>query len=409
MNKLISIIKHEFRQIARGKIFLIMTLLGPVLFGAMIFLPAYFAVQASEVQENTAISVYSENPEFIEILKERIQDSGLILHKAATEEEGKEMVISGKSAGFLSLPSDLTQTESVMYYSSTGTDYQNANELEDGIRGYVDELKGNQLGLSAEEQLWLLNKVHVETLQLADDGTTSSSGFESAYFIITALAVLIMMTVLIYGMTSARSVIAEKSSKTIELLLSSVPPQTIMLGKALGAGLAGLLQFSVWMLMGWLAAAYASDAMPISPGLLTPANLLILFVLFSLGFFFYILMYTAVGANTENEQNLGQAGMPLQICMMVPLITLSGIIANPDGTFATVLSYIPFTAPTAMGCRLLINSPGPGAIALSMGILALSLVVVLKVSSDVFKLGILHKGKSIPLPQLLKSLMKKDS
>ncbi len=125
-------------------------------------------------------------------------------------------------------------------------------------------------------------------------------------------------------------------------------------------------------------------------------------------YIFYLFIYGALGANVENEQNLGQVQMPIQLFLMIPMIISSTIIANPNGMFTKVLSYIPFTSPTVMTARLLIDPPGTLSIVISLLILVSSLVLVLLGSAKLFKIGILTAGKKTNIIQVIGYLFRKD-
>ncbi len=409
MNKLFIIFKHEFKQITKGKVFIIMTLLGPILFGAITIIPSYFAIKSSEPEENAVIAVYGEEVQVLNRLEELLLKKDLILQRVYSIDEGKQLVIDEKCKGFAIIPNNIIMVESLDYYSSTGTDFQYSEEVEKGLRAYVYSLKKTELGLSIKDSEWLSKRININSKKLSDDGEVDDSSFESVLIVSMVISILIMMTVLIYGLSAARSVLAEKTTKTIEILLSSVKPFKILLGKVLGAGIAGLLQFSVWIIMALIVVKFALPYidLDIPMDLFSTQNIISIFIFFLLGFFFYIFIYAAIGANVENEQNLGQVQIPLQLVLMMPMMISTAIISNPNGALAKFLSYLPFTSPSVMSIRMMIDSPGTLMVSISMGILLLSLILVLFGSAKLFKIGILTKGKKINFLQFVKRLIQK--
>lgn len=409
MNKLFIIFKHEFKQITKGKVFIIMTLLGPLLFGALTIIPSYFAIKSSEPEEDAIIAVYGREDEVVKRLEELLIKEKLKVIRVYSEEEGKQLVIDETSKGFTIIPSNIVSAEFLDYYSSTGTDFQYSNIVQKALREYIYSLKKNELGLSTKESKWLSDKIILNSKKLSDNGDVDDSSYESVLIIGMVFSILIMMTVLIYGMSAAKSVLAEKTTKTIEILLSTVKPFKILLGKVLGAGLAGLLQFSVWMIMALIIAKFVIPYMNISipQDIFSTQNIFSISIFFLLGFFFYIFIYAAVGANVENEQNLGQVQIPLQLFLMMPMMISTAIISNPNGALAKFLSYFPFTSSSVMSIRVLIDSPGTPMVLVSMGILLLSLGLVLFGSAKLFKIGLLTKGKKINFIQLVKRLFQK--
>lgn len=409
MNKILIIFKHEFKQITKGKVFLLMTLLGPILFGALMIVPSYFAIKSSEPEENAIIAVYCKDSDVLESLQTILVRENLKVKNVLSIPEGKELVITEKCKGFAIIPGNIISANSLDYYSSTGTDFQYSEVVEKALQEYVYNLKKTELGLSLKDSKWLTEKIILNSKKLSDNGDIDDSSFESVLIVSMVISVLIMMTVLIYGLSAARSVLAEKTTKTVEILLSSVKPFKILLGKVLGAGAAGLLQFSVWIIMALIVLKVAIPYMDIDIplDLFSLKNIIFIFIFFLLGFFFYIFIYAAIGANVENEQNLGQMQIPLQLILMMPMMISTAIISNPNGTLAKVLSYIPFSSPSVMSIRMMIDSPGNLNIIISMVILLVSLILVLLGSAKLFKIGLLTKGKKINLIQLIKRLFMK--
>ncbi|MGL1890785.1 MAG: ABC transporter permease [Spirochaetaceae bacterium] len=409
MNKLLIIFKHEFRQITKGKLFILMTLLAPLFFIGLIVIIGFVSNSSQKTEENASIAIYCQNEEIISSLKSTLIEEGLNIIVVENEKKGKELVIQEECKGFTYIPDDIMSISSIKYYSSTGTDFQYSKIVLNAVRDFVFNQKKLQLGLSLKESNWLSEKIDMKSLKLSDDGSTDDSNFQGILIVVMAISFLIMITVVVYGISAARSVLTDKASKTIEMLLSSVDPYKILLGKVLGSGLAGLLQFSIWMTMAALAIKLILPLikLEIPLGFLTTGNIISIFILFILGFFFYLFIYGAMGANVENEQNLGQLQIPLQMVLMIPWMLNTSIISNPNSTMAKVLSYIPFTSPTVMTTRVLIDSPGIPMVILSMSILLGSLILVLFASAKLFKIGLLTKGKKINFIQFIGYLFKK--
>ncbi|QEN05132.1 ABC transporter permease [Thiospirochaeta perfilievii] len=408
MKKLYIIFKHEFREITKGKMFIIMTFLGPILFGAITVIPSYIAIKSSEPESNAVIAIQSmEDETILNRIESDLLDKDLKVIRVSSEREGMNLVINEVVKGFVILPKNLITTKSLTYYSSTGTDFQYSNEIKDVINDYLYKLKLEKLDISEKDSKWLLDEIRILSKKVSDNGDVDDSSYESVLIVGMVISILIMMTSLIYGLSVARSILGERTNKTIEILLSSVKPFIILLGKVLGAGLAGLLQFFVWMLMATMVGKFVIPMMDlgINITIFTPINLFFIFLYFILGFFFYLFIYAAIGANVENEQNLGQVQIPLQLVLMTPMIISGGIISNPNGLLARVLSYIPFTSSSVMSVRLLIDSPGNMNIVISIAILLTSLILVLLGSAKLFKIGILTRGVKSNFIQILKRLI----
>lgn len=409
MNKVLIIFKHEFKQITKGKVFLIMTLLGPLLFAAFSIIPSYFAMKSSETQKDAKIAIYAQDEILVKYIEENLLKQNLQILVAKDLEDGKSLVLQEKSKGFAVIPKDIINADVIDYYSTTGTDFQYSNEVEKVIQNYVNRAKKQELGLSIKESDWLAARIGVNNYKISDNGDVDDSNFESILIISIIISALIMMTVLIYGLSAARAVLSEKTSKTVELLLSSVRPIQILIGKVLGAGSAGLLQFSAWILMAILAVKFLTPYIDVKipTNIFTLQILTSIFIYFIFGVLFYMFIYAAIGANVENEQNFTQAQIPLQLILMLPFMLSSSIISNPNSSLAVFLSYLPFTSPTIMPIRILVDNPGPLKVIISMVILLLSLCVVLYGSAKLFKIGLLIKGKKTNFIQIILRLFQK--
>jgi ABC-2 type transport system permease protein len=214
---------------------------------------------------------------------------------------------------------------------------------------------------------------------------------------------LLYMTVMLYGQIIGRSVVTEKTSKTVEIMLSSVTPQDLLFGKILGLGLAGLLQYSVWVGMALVLTRLVGPVFGLAlPPAITAGNLVWLVVFFVLAFFLYSAAFAALGAASEDEQHLGQMAWPLLAFLIVPFVMVSSFISNPDSAVALVLSLFPMTSPIVMFVRVLVSSPPVWELALCLGVLVASVFGMALLAARVFRVGILLTGKRAKLGEILR-------
>jgi ABC-2 type transport system permease protein len=212
---------------------------------------------------------------------------------------------------------------------------------------------------------------------------------------------LMYMVVLLYGMNVARSIIEEKTSRVFEVLLATITPDELLAGKILGVGAVGLTQVGIWMIAAGLLAARAGAMSGIS---LSVAQVVFFIVYFALGYALYSSVAAALGAMTNSEQELQQLNMfmmmPLFLCMgmLVPIVT------NPNSMLSRIVSEIPFCAPLLMELRISISMPQPWEIALSIGLILVTIYAVLWISSRIYRVGILMYGKKPNLPEILRWL-----
>src|SRR6185369_13272795 len=213
----------------------------------------------------------------------------------------------------------------------------------------------------------------------------------------------IYMTVLLYGISVMRGVIEEKQSRIVEVLVSSVKPNQMMLGKVIGIGLVGLTQISVWALSALLlttvgVSTFAARGLTM-PNI--PVSLLIYFVVyFVLGYFLFATLYALVGSTVSSEEEAQQAQIPVTMLLVVPMMIFNMIIANPTSTASIGLSMVPFFAPTLMMMRIAVVNPPLWQILLSMLIMLATILGCVWVAARIYRVGILMYGKRPSIAEL---------
>jgi ABC-2 type transport system permease protein len=216
---------------------------------------------------------------------------------------------------------------------------------------------------------------------------------------------LLYMAVLLYGISVMRSVLEEKNSRILEVLLSSATSTELMAGKLLGVGAVGLTQILVWVV---IAVVFAFPGMAMQPSLsefqIPPGVLVAFAVFFLLGYLLYSTMYATIGAITTTEQE----GQQLQFFIIIPLVLsvfmLAPVVRNPDAPVMVWMSMIPFFAPVVMYARIVVQTPPLWQIALSVFLLIVTVAGLLVLCARIYRIGILIYGKRPNLPEILKWL-----
>jgi ABC-2 type transport system permease protein len=213
----------------------------------------------------------------------------------------------------------------------------------------------------------------------------------------------IYISVLMYGLFVMRGVIEEKQSRIVEVLVSSVKPTQMMLGKVIGIGAVGLTQFGVWTLSVLLLTTFGVSAFS-SRGVTMPnipISLLVYFVVyFLLGYFLYATLYAMVGSTVSSEEDAQQAQIPVTMLLVVPMLIFNMIIANPTSGASIGLSMVPFFAPTLMMMRIAVVNPPLWQILLSMGIMVATILGCVWISARIYRVGILMYGKRPSIAEL---------
>ena len=223
---------------------------------------------------------------------------------------------------------------------------------------------------------------------------------------ITLGQTMLFTTVLVYGISVMRSVLEEKNSRVMEVLLSALTPKELMAGKIIGVAAVGLTQIAIWAALGAvLGGPYALAARGALQGVsIPPATLIFFAVFFLLGYLLYSSMYAALGALVSTDQE----GQQLQIVVMGPLLfaylMMFGVLRQPNATFSLVLSLVPFFAPLLMYMRIMVQPPPAWQVALSIALMVATIYGMVSLCARIYRIGILMYGKRPTLPEIWKWL-----
>lgn len=407
-NKMLVVLKYEFRKMAFNKAFVIITILGPFLLAAITILPSVIAMKSMDRSgETLGVGIYSPSAEALAFAEKTISpafsQNGWFPSLSGDEESFRARVLDGKLEGYLSVPSAFPKESpdgGFVWYSKSTTDISTFGRVEAIVSSVVVSLRLASSSLDEAKIRALMAPVKVPVFKVSaaagDDGKeTNEADFLATFMTALTFCMLIYMTVLLYGQQIGRSVVAEKSSKIVDILLSSVRSEDLLYGKLLGIGIAGLLQYAVWIGFSVLFLTVIGPAVhfeiPVHIGM-DKFGYLVLF--FTGGYLLFSSLYAACGAASEDDQHMAQLAMPIIILLMLPMFMLQMIIQQPDSTLAVVLSYIPFTSPMVMLIRTLTGNVALWQIALSLLLLALAVFAMIKLAAKIFRVGILMTGKN---------------
>jgi ABC-2 type transport system permease protein len=215
---------------------------------------------------------------------------------------------------------------------------------------------------------------------------------------------ILYVSILMWGQAVMTSVIEEKSSRVVEVMGAGVSSTTLLAGKLLGVGGAGLTQFLVWSVslfgLSLAMAGPLSGSVPMPE--ITPLMLVSFVLFFLLGFFFYAALYASIGAAVNTVQEAQSLAFPVMLPIIVGMVSFPAALEAPDGTLAVALSMIPGISPLIMFLRIVVLQPPLWQIALSVALMVLGILAVLWLSARVYRVGILMYGKKPTFPELLK-------
>ncbi len=258
-------------------------------------------------------------------------------------------------------------------------------------------------GIAPAETEGIARRVSLKTYKITKEGA-KEGGLETEFIGGFVFAMILYMTILLYGVSVQRSVQEDKSSRIVEIILSSTRSLPLMLGKILGVGSVGLTQYAIWSLLGFAGTSYLRATNPALAGLTAlPASTLGFVVLyFVLGYFLYAAIYAGVGAMVTSEQEAQQLQWPVTSLLIIPIVFMSSVMRDPDGLLSVILSLVPFFSPILMLMRINMHTPPAWQIGLSIGLLLLAIYAAAVLAARVFRVGILMYGKRPTLPELVR-------
>jgi len=434
MNHLPLIIKREYLNKVRNKSFIIMTFLTPLIFVGIFTLVAYLSSLNND--DVRTISVLDESGLFEGLFEDSDNlvynfVSGESLEKAKITSEEKEHY------GLLFIPKTQQIEEladRITFYSEDSPSLPVMNDIENTIEQKVNTIKLKEAGIDAEtiKELRIKIDANLETYK-GKETSKLGSGLKLAFGGLAGY--LLFMFIIIYGNMIMRSVIEEKTSRIIEVIISSVQPIKLLLGKIFGTTLAGITQFLMWIILMGVLFAVVPLILGIDPssvqtpqqemleqanggemqnmvqdvwmeiGNLPIANLIIMFVLFFIGgYLLYASLYAAIGAAVDSETDTQQFMMPILMPLILAVyVGFFTVIENPHGTVSQVFSYIPFTSPVVMLMRIPFGVPIWQQI-LSVVILFATFIGTVWFAAKIYRVGILMYGKKPSYKELIKWL-----
>ncbi len=414
---------REFRDQVKKKSFIIGTILTPVIMVALAFLPSILATtQKDEGATFAFVDVGAGVADrFLATMTDTLS-SGEPVYNAifyeTTESELPELrrtldeLTESDSLDFyLIVDSKMFDDEQAEYHAKSFGSVQRAGRIERRLSRLVIERRLESRGLSEEDADDLMANVDLNYSKIGEpeESQSAKDAFLNEY-LGTLLFILIMFgTVFGYGQQLMRVVLEEKSSKVIEILVSSVTPFQLMTGKILGLGAVTILQVSLWILMGvGVFVAFGDVAIVSQSAASISLYFLVMFVVYLiLGYFFFSAVFAILGAIVSSEKDAQQFMFPIIMIFMIPIMIQIMIMNNPNALIVKLLSIIPPFSLSIMIARLRVVPPATWEVALSVALLILATLGVAWLAARIFRVGILMYGKRATLPEVMKWIRQK--
>ena len=411
MRNIWLIIKREYVERVRTRSFIISTILFPTMMVGFTYLPAKMASMKSSGTRH--IAVVSDNADFAGAIKKQLEGGdkkGKFVVDVNTEPTEatrarlKNDVANSKLDGYVWLTNEAVEARKVNYYARETGDFIEMGTLQTALRSSLLRRALLSHGVTPVEIDKLTNQLDLEAVTLKGGEEKKAEGGAQIFSVI-GLVLMLYMTLLIYGMSVMRSVLEEKTSRVMEVVLSSAKASELMAGKILGVGSVGLTQIAIWLTVAGIASNAAVLALGGIKNSLFQLELKLVpaFVVFFVGgYMLYSALFAALGSMVNSEQEAQQWQTFVTLPIVVPMMMLWLIIRQPSSPMAIWLSMVPFFSPILMYMRIVVATPPWYEIAASIGILAATIFGVIWLCSRIYRVGILMYGKKPTLPEIMK-------
>jgi len=434
MNKIFIVAGREFFTRIQSRTFIVMSILGPLLFGLFVLVPI---LMAKWNNDSTTVWVHDPSGQLSDAfqdqngLKFQVLPQGTLSNGVLVQADSANIrqLLEDQDAGLLHLQApDSNLNVEARYYSAQAAGLKITERIQSALNDRLYRLRLERQGLDPKVMESLRAEVQLQTSVWTDQGSEDSHT-ETAMLLGFGAALLMYMFIFMYGSMVMRGVIEEKASRVMELLVSTTKPFELMMGKILGIASVGLFQFVLWLLLG-TAISTALGAMgpgnsPGTPPVAGDVNslpaeaqadwmhilgqmpwetIIPFFLIYFLGgYFFYAALFAAVGSAVDAEGDSQQLMLPISLPIILSFVASQFVMQNPHGSLAFWMSMIPLTSPVVMVVRLPFGVPG-WELALSMFLLVAAFVVAVWLAGRIFRIGVLMYGQKVSFNLLRKWL-----
>lgn len=427
MKKFLAVVKREYLQRVRAKMFIVTTVLLPV---AMSFFavvpilvvniktPAVRVVvvdQTGKLYDQFKQSLVGDEPDqeganarpqgrrgLTSFVLEEINAQGQSIDQL--RDNLNQRLRARQIDGYIILPPDFLEHGQAEFFNNNPGDVFAPPTLQSALSRAVREQRLIEAKVDNRTREQLSRPVDLQSVKLGDTGGQERNS-NATFALVFALGFLMYLSILMYGQIVLGAVIEEKETRIAEILFSSVRPFTLMMGKLVGVSLVALTQLAIWGLAFTAFALFGVNLLA-SRGVTSfsipeiPFSYFVYFALFFLlGYFIYATIYALVGSMVTTAQEGGQLAMPIIVMLVVSFYLFLPVSRSPDSSFSFWVSMVPFSAPVAMVVRIVTHTPPFWQIALSLLIGFSSVLVIMWLASRVYRVGMLMYGKRASIPE----------
>lgn len=435
MSNLSIIIKREYLTRVKKRSFLILTFLGPLFFAALMIAPSLLMIESEKMESKKNIAVLDESGIFDGKIENTDANTFLYLDNENVDSL-KNLVFEGIYDAVLYIPAtELNIPVNAKLYSNKQIPMTLSSHIEREMKQVVEHQKLLASGIDPALVKASQTSINVATIRMDEENGEKTSYAELEYIIGFVLAIIIYFAVFLFSNQVLRGVIEEKTNRIIEVIISSVKPFELMMGKIVGIALVGLTQFLLWIIL-TLGIYLVSSTLILGPEIMSPSGTVMteqisqitettqgqdimleavnmvqsinfsailwsFLFYFVFGYLLYAAMFAAIGGMVDNETDSNQFSTVVSIPLLIALVCATAMINNPDSSLGIWLSMIPFTSPISMMIRIPFGVPYWQVI-VSLLILIITFIIITWIASKIYRTGILMYGKKPSLKEIWK-------
>jgi len=410
MHSALLIAKREYLERVRSKAFRISTVVIPLVFALIFGIGAFSAMHLGGISD---IAVASNDAQLAQGVRDELLHSDhppthVDVVAPATQSDIDTLIqrVDGKQLdAYLWLQVTPGETVPKVTYATRSSTDLNGDRITDAVSHALLRGRLQKQGIAPAEVNSLLKSVDIQRLQVKDGKAIESNG-QKSFWAAYCMMFLLYFSVTFYGLNVGRSVVEEKTSRIFEVLLSSVKPESLMIGKLLGVGAAAPTQLGIWFAV---ASVYAGSQLAAKAGVhglaslgIQPIQVVFFLIYFVLGFLFYSSLSAGLGSAMSTEQEMNQFQVIIILPLIIAFTLFSYVLASPGSALSVGLSLFPPCTPLIMCLRMGVQMPPMWQLVLSVVLMVLAIYIVLWIASRIYRIGSLMYGKRPNLPEMMR-------
>jgi len=408
LNKFLFVALNEYKVNVKRKGFIFTTLVLPIFMVGAMLVPALVVVFSSHSGETIGI-VDETGRLYVDIVKnyDDIQSSkyggsqakGYSLQKMESEGEARALLEEGRISGYLVIPPAFLETSRAKYMSKS-TNILVLEDLNTSLRYTRIKSVLQESNIPSEKMKEITRGVDIDSYKITEQGETQESEF--SFFKVFLFSYFLIISIFMSGGYLLQGVVEEKEGRIVEVLLSSISAQELMMGKILGLGALGLTQMLLWGGGLFTLSFYVQSATSIKIEFLPASIMPVVLIYFLLGYLLFASIYAAVGALSTTLRESQQISGAIASLAIIPVMFFFYVMDKPNSLLVNVLSHVPFFTPTLMMMRIATTEVPLADLLTTTAVLAISTYLMTRVAAKIFRIGILSTGKRPTVGEMLR-------